>query len=86
MDKEYLERCKNLIKENKDKHIIITGKLTHIELQKIYLNCKSVILFSKREWMPNVVLEAMAYNVVPIMKRMYGLSIEILGMINMGLC
>lgn len=78
-DKEYLKRCKNLIKENKDKDIIITGKLTHKELEKIYLKCKSIILFSKKEGMPNVVLEAMAYNAVPIMTRMDGVSIEILG-------
>lgn len=77
-DLKYIEKCKLLAKDYLNKKIFFTGKLNKAELNDMYKRCKSLIFLSKKEGMPNVVLEAMSFNVVPIVSSMDGVAEEII--------
>lgn len=75
-DLDYFELCKKRAIEFPDK-VIITGKLNTKELNEIYNISLAQIFFSKKEGMPNSVLESMAYNCVPILSEIDGVSYDI---------
>lgn len=78
-DNEYYDKCKRLVEKNEcQKKIIFTGNLTKKEVADIFSKAKSLLFFSKQEGMPNVVLEAMSHNCVPITDGLGGIMNEIL--------
>lgn len=79
-DKDYIERCLDLIKShNAQDRVVLTGNLLKQEVQ-MHLNLsKALLFFSRNEGMPNVVLEAMAYNCLPITTGLDGVMERILG-------
>jgi len=75
---EYVSRCFELIKNNNlENRIIFTGRVSKEETQNIFKKSKALLFFSDKEGMPNVVLEAMANNCVPITSEMDGVMQEI---------
>lgn len=75
---DYILECKKTIKDlNLVDQVIFTGKLCKEELNKIYEKTFGLIFFSDKEGMPNVVLEAMSYNCVPILSEIGGVAKEI---------
>jgi glycosyltransferase involved in cell wall biosynthesis len=75
---EYVAKCFELIKNNNlEKRIIFTDLLSKEETQNIYKKSKALLFFSKKEGMPNVVLEAMANNCIPIVSELDGVMKEI---------
>lgn len=79
-DYSYVERCYKLVEETKmSGKVIFTGKLSKDEVQKFLMLSKGLIFFSKKEGMPNVVLEAMANNCIPITTGIDGVMLELLG-------
>ena len=78
LTEDYVNKCFRLVRENKlENRIIFTGLLSKEDVQKIFIKCKALLFFSVREGMPNVVLEAMANNCVPITSEMDGVIREI---------
>ncbi|MBU2869094.1 glycosyltransferase family 4 protein [Colwellia sp. E2M01] len=75
-DIRYFNMCKELAEPYNNK-IHFTGNLDNKELTKFYKKAKGLLFFSLKEGMPNVVLEAMSFNVVPILSSMEGLSREV---------
>lgn len=76
----YVERCYSLIASyNAEDKVIFTGNLNKLEVQGYYKISKALLFFSKKEGMPNVVLEAMANNCLPITTGIDGVVKEILG-------
>lgn len=75
---EYVKKCFKLIKENNltDK-VIFTGRVSKEETQSIFKKSKALLFFSDKEGMPNVVLESMANNCVPITSELDGVIREI---------
>ncbi|MCE9686739.1 glycosyltransferase family 4 protein [Shewanella sp. AS16] len=69
----YVNECKKL----KSATISFLGQVSKIALENHYLESMYIILLSNNEGMPNVVLEAMSYGVVPILSDMGGVSAEI---------
>lgn len=79
-DKEYINRCKSYIAEKGlEGQVIFTGLLKQHEAQSIASKCKALLFFSEHEGLPNVVLEAMAANCVPIISSLQGAAREIVG-------
>jgi len=75
---EYVEKCFELIKKNNlEKRIIFTGRVSKDETQDIFKKSKGLLFFSSKEGMPNVVLESMANNCVPITSELDGVIREI---------
>jgi glycosyltransferase involved in cell wall biosynthesis len=75
---EYVKRCFDLIKKNEvENKIIFTDKISKEETQDIFKKSKALLFFSEKEGMPNVVLEAMANNCIPITSEMDGVIREI---------
>lgn len=75
---DYVNSCFELIKKNKlENRVIFTDRLTKEETQTVLKKCKALLFFSDKEGMPNVVLEAMANNCVPITSEMDGVTREI---------
>lgn len=75
---EYVEKCFELIKNsNLEKRITFTGRISKEETQDIFKKSKALLFFSSKEGMPNVVLEAMANNCVPITNELDGVIREI---------
>lgn len=76
---EYVQSCFKYVRdENLDSKVIFTGKLSKNDTYEIYKRSKALLFFSKKEGMPNVLLEAMAHNCVPIVSEMDGVSREII--------
>lgn len=77
-DPEYYQKCLNLIKIHQmtDK-IIFTGLLDKNIIREILIKTKVLLFFSNKEGMPNVVIETMAYNCVPITSPIDGAAKEI---------
>jgi len=59
--------------------VIFTGKLSKDKTYDIYKKSVALLFFSKKEGMPNVLLEAMAHNCIPIVSDIYEVSKEIIG-------
>lgn len=75
---EYVKECFNLIdKYDLNDRIIFTGRVGKDETLDYFSKCKALLFFSEKEGMPNVVLEAMANNCVPIVNEMDGVAKEI---------
>ena len=75
---EYVEKCFELInKNNLQDRVIFTGRVSKQETQKIFKKSKALLFFSSKEGMPNVVLESMANNCVPITCELDGVIKEI---------
>lgn len=75
---EYLSKCIDYIERNKLKEkTTFTGLLPQAEVAKIAAKCKALLFFSNFEGMPNVVIEAMAQNCVPIISSMHGVGHEL---------
>ncbi|HAS8128731.1 TPA: glycosyltransferase [Vibrio vulnificus] len=72
---KYYESC---LSEATGHNVFFTGKISKIELNAIYKKSQAFLFFSKREGMPNVLLEAMAYNCVPITGEIGGVASEII--------
>ncbi|MDT3275662.1 glycosyltransferase family 4 protein [Shewanella sp. SP2S2-4] len=62
----------------KSGNIIFTGKLESCQVQAYLQKASHLILFSLQEGMPNVVLEALSFGVIPIVTSMGGVSEEML--------
>jgi len=73
-DEGYLDYCKNLSNER----VIFHPKISSKQVSEVMMESKCLLFFSESEGMPNVVLEALAHNCVPIVSEMDGLSKEIL--------
>lgn len=79
-DNTYVLECHNYVDSNGlIEKVIFTGFLADTKIREISKKCKALIFFSSFEGMPNVVLEAMAMNCVPIISDMHGVAFEILG-------
>lgn len=76
-DMEYYNHCKELAIESPAK-IIFTGKLKKNELNLIYDESLSFLFFSEKEGMPNVLLEAMSHNCVPVTGIISGVALEVI--------
>ncbi|HDW1490938.1 TPA: glycosyltransferase family 4 protein, partial [Escherichia coli] len=75
----YVLNCKQFSSNN----IHFLGKIEHQKINEIMCRSQFLIHLSEREGMPNVVLEALANGVYPIIGEMGGLAYE---MINNGSC
>ncbi|ELQ6314215.1 hypothetical protein NGY2020029_32390 [Vibrio cholerae] len=75
-DIDYFYQCKAWANRYPEK-VIITGKMDKKALQDIYMQSIGLIFFSEKEGMPNVVLEAMYHNCVPILTSIEGVSYDI---------
>lgn len=73
----YVEKCFDLSKSIAENKIQFLGKLTKQETQKVFQQSIALLFFSDKEGMPNVVLEAMAHNCVPIISPIQGVGYEI---------
>lgn len=77
-DSDYLLRCFDYVERNGlSEKITFTGLLSQVEVTKIAANCKALLFFSNFEGMPNVVIEGMAQNCVPIISSMHGVGHEL---------
>lgn len=77
-DEQYYQKCVNYVKKyNLDDQVIFTGLLQKKQISEILLKAKALLFFSKKEGMPNVVIEAMSHNCVPITSSIDGAAQEI---------
>lgn len=75
---EYVNDCLNLVtKHDLIDRIIFTDRVSKERTLEYISKCKALLFFSEKEGMPNVVLEAMANNCVPIISKMDGVAKEI---------
>jgi glycosyltransferase involved in cell wall biosynthesis len=75
---EHVAKCFDLIKNNNlENRVVFTDRVSKEETQCIFKKSKALLFFSDKEGMPNVVLEAMANNCVPITSEMDGVTREI---------
>jgi glycosyltransferase involved in cell wall biosynthesis len=78
-EREYIKKCIDLVTDTGNQNNIkFLGFLSHEQVMQLFNNCLAMFLFSIREGMPNVVLEAMANNCVPIVTPMNGVAREII--------
>lgn len=76
---DYVNSCFELVKNNKlENRIIFTDRVSKEETLSIFKKCKALLFFSDKEGLPNVVLEAMSQNCVPITTGIDGVVEEIL--------
>lgn len=79
-DTKYVEKCYSLVSDyDAEEKVIFTGNVAKNEVQNILKICKALIFFSKNEGMPNVVLEAIGNNCLPITLGLDGVIHEIMG-------
>jgi glycosyltransferase involved in cell wall biosynthesis len=75
---EYVTECLNIVKQyDLIDRIIFTGGVSKEQTQAFFSKCKGLLFFSEKEGMPNVVLESLANNCVPIVNSMDGVAKEI---------
>lgn len=78
-DSIYYQRCLNFISENQlDQKVKFLGRKNQNEVYQIYSECLALIFCSKREGLPNVLIEAMSHNCVPISTEIGGIVFEII--------
>jgi glycosyltransferase involved in cell wall biosynthesis len=78
-DVNYVKQCKFVVDSHKNGNkVVFTGLLSSQETINIMYRSKALIFFSKREGMPNVVLEAIANNCIPITSSALDIMYEIL--------
>lgn len=69
---EYVAKCFDLIKKyDLENRVVFTDRVSKEETQSIFKKSKALLFFSDKEGMPNVVLEAMANNCVPITSEIF---------------
>lgn len=73
-DGSYLNLCRSFESE----YISFLDELPHHKVLEHLLSARFLIHLSKTEGLPNVVLEAMAYSVFPILSDMKGLTCELI--------
>ncbi|MCT7492527.1 glycosyltransferase family 4 protein [Aliarcobacter cryaerophilus] len=77
-DVEYVKKCYELVASNKlENQIIFTGHLKKEQVFDYFKISKALIFLSKKEGMPNVVLEAMSHNCISITYSLDGVMEEI---------
>ncbi len=77
-DNDYVNNCLNLVsKHDLIDRIIFTDRVSKEQALEYVSKCKALLFFSEKEGMPNVVLEAMSNNCVPIVSEMDGVTREI---------
>jgi glycosyltransferase involved in cell wall biosynthesis len=69
-DADYFNYCKSLIGDR----VSLIGKMSKDFIEEELSKSKFLLFFSENEGMPNVVLEAMSFNCIPIMTPMDGLA------------
>lgn len=75
---EYVNKCFELIKINDlETRVVFTDRISKEKTQDIFRKSKALLFFSDKEGMPNVVLEAMANNCVPVVSELDGVMKEI---------
>lgn len=76
-DEAYYQECLKFVEDNnlKDK-VVFTGLLSKKEIHANLKTAKALLFFSKKEGMPNVVIEAMSYNCLPITSNIDGAAVE----------
>lgn len=80
VNENYVQKCLNYVRAQKlEDKVSFVGKVDKDTLRKFYSESLALIFLSESEGMPNVVLEAMSYNCVPILSPIDGVSQEILG-------
>jgi glycosyltransferase involved in cell wall biosynthesis len=73
----YLE-CRAYVRNNNLEDIVeFRGLLDQEDLRTLFSDAKALLFFSEREGMPNVVLEAMAFNCVPVVGEINGSARDI---------
>lgn len=77
---EYAEKCMSFLNDN----IIYKGYIAHSEVTSLLISANFLIHLSEKEGMPNVVLEALAFGVYPIVGPMGGLASEIITSEDIG--
>lgn len=76
---KYIERCQRLVVEhNAQETVLFTGKLDKETVYSFLSSSLGLLFFSESEGMPNVVLEALAHNCVPLMSELQGDSYDII--------
>jgi len=78
VDNEYYKKCLAAIPEEHLSKIEFFGQLTHNSVLECYRTSKVLMLFSEAEGMPNAVIEAMAYNCIPIVTPIGGIMKDII--------
>lgn len=79
IDLKYMEFCKQYVEDSGlSSKIFFTGLLPQNKVFEIIRSCKALLFFSNYEGMPNVVLEAMAANCVPIISSMQGIGNDLI--------
>ncbi|EAR07896.1 glycosyltransferase family 4 protein [Reinekea blandensis] len=80
LDDNYITECIDLAKSSSYADSIeFLGMVSSDQVEEIFTKAKALLFFSDKEGMPNVVLEAMSRNCVPITRSMYGVMQEIWG-------
>jgi len=80
VDAAYIDECRRYVSEaGLSGKVEFTGLLPQDEVLRVIRRCKALLFFSDFEGMPNVVLEAMASNCVPIISTMQGVGYELIG-------
>jgi len=78
-DSIYYQKCMNFILENQlGEKVKFLGKRNQNEVYQIYSDCLALIFCSKREGLPNVLIEAMSHNCIPISTEIGGVVFEII--------
>lgn len=76
-DLDYIKKCRELAEElDISDRVIFTGVMDKNQIYKVLASSKALLLFSEAEGMPNVVLEAMANNCVPIVSDLGGVAAD----------
>ena len=76
-DERYLAHCRSLIPASRVDKVVWTGSLPREELRSIYEESLALLCFSRFEGLPNVLLEAMAANCVPVTTEIEGVAREV---------
>lgn len=74
IDNGYVDKCRS----KSNSRVELTGPISKDDVLDYMRRAKFLILFSENEGMPNVVLESMSNNCIPIISEMSGLAYEII--------
>lgn len=74
----YYQYCLSLIPEQHARQIEFIGEISQTEVLNHLKQAKAIFQLSQQEGLPNAVLEAMAYNCVPIMPSLDGIAHSII--------
>ncbi len=77
-DEGFYDQLKQSIPSRFKNNISFLGNIDTDQLSAIYSKALALLFFSEREGMPNVVLEAMSHNCVPITSTISGVAKEII--------